>query len=61
MTSSAPGGCPGGSASDEILRRVLPEPSAGEEVPLPPAFPTGVDARRQALLDAMGASDRESW
>jgi hypothetical protein len=61
MTSSSAGRGPAGSAADEILGRVLPEPPTGQEGPLPPVSVTGVDARRQMLLDAMGAPDRESW
>jgi hypothetical protein len=40
---------------------VLPEPPADHEATQSPAPPSGVDERRQALLDEIGAPDRESW
>ena len=51
--------------ADEVLDRVLPEPRGDDasRSPAPPAREPagGVDARRQALLDALGTPDRESW
>jgi hypothetical protein len=63
MTRSAARSSAGNGTADEVLDRVLPEPPGDDAAhpPAPPAPPAGVDARRQALLDGMGAPDRESW
>jgi hypothetical protein len=63
MARSAAHSSAGDGTADEILDRVLPEPpdDDADRTPALPTPPAGVDARRQALLDGLGAADRESW
>ncbi len=54
---------PAARRAEEFLARVLPGSDAahdeGHDAAVP--RPAGVDERIQALLEAMGGPDRESW